>query len=60
MLDKLKDCFENNKQQNLLGVMQTVANIAAGVEQALGANKDKFNDVLDIIKALLDEHKKPS
>jgi len=58
MYNELKELFDTAQHANLLGVLNTIAQLAAALEGAVGGNPDKLNKALDLIKELIDNHKK--
>lgn len=59
MYETLKHLFESNGHLNLVGVLNTINGLATGLENAIGRDHDKINQALDIVKEIVEQHKKP-
>lgn len=58
MFDKLASLFSENKAQNLAEVLGAITNFIKFIEQKSGNDIPKFNEIIDQIKELFEQHKK--
>ena len=58
MLDKLKDLFSGAKIQCVSAVVKAIADLAGFLDQQFQGDKDKFNEAIDHLKDILEQHKK--
>lgn len=60
MLDKLASLFPNEPIQNVMHLLNTVYQVAQFVEQKVEGDAPKFNEVLEQLKNIIEQHKKAS